>query len=123
MRDIARGVVDDVNGRKAFARPEPFSVEIRPDRHRVVVAPHGELDLETVGQVAAEVEELVARGFDAIVIDLRATSFIDSSGVHLLIECSRRDDARITVVDGPLAVSRVFDLAGVRDVLPFEEAR
>jgi anti-anti-sigma factor len=123
MRNIARAGLDDVNGRKAFAQPEPFSVEIRPDRHRVLVAPHGELDLDTVGQVAGDVNELVARGFDAIVIDLRATSFIDSSGVHLLIECARRADARITVVDGPPAVSRVFDLVGVRDVLSFEEAR
>jgi anti-anti-sigma factor len=123
MRNNARAGLDEVNGWKAFATTEPFSVEIRPDRQRVFVAPHGELDLDTVGQVAAEVDELVARGFAAIVIDLRATSFIDSSGMHLLLSCARRGDARITVMDGPPAVSRVFDLAGVRDILAFEEAR
>ena len=123
MRNNARAGLDEVNGWKAFATTEPFSVEIRPDRQRVFVAPHGELDLDTVDQVAAEVDELVARGFAAIVIDLRATSFIDSSGMHLLLSCARRGDARITVMDGPPAVSRVFDLAGVRDILAFEEAR
>ena len=52
--------------------------------------------------------------------DLRATSFIDSAGVHLLVRHSARDDVRITVVDGPAAVRRIFDLVGVRTVLAFE---
>jgi anti-anti-sigma factor len=106
----------------AYLAP-PFSVEIRPDRRRVLVVPHGELDLATVDEVAGEVDDLVARGFDAIVIDLRATSFIDSTGLRLLIQETVRKDARITVIDGPNAVSRLFDLAGVRDILPFEAAR
>jgi anti-sigma B factor antagonist len=93
---------------------------VRPDRQRVLVAPHGELDLDTVGAVATEIEELLARGFDRIVVDLRATSFMDSSGVHLLVQLARREDGRIGVIDGPQAVSRVFELSGARDVLPFE---
>jgi anti-sigma B factor antagonist len=104
-------------------RPEPFRVEIRPDRERVLVAPHGELDLATVDQVAAEIDDLVARGFDAIVIDLRATSFLDSSGLCLLLRQTARTDAHITVIDGSAAVSRLFDLTGVRHALPFEAAR
>ncbi len=102
---------------------ERFNVEIRPDRQRVLVVPHGELDLATVDEVAVEVDELVARGFDAIVFDLRATSFIDSAGVRLLIRETGRDDACVTVIDGAKAVNRVFDLAGVRHILPFETAR
>jgi len=100
--------------------PKAFSVELRPDRRRVVIVPHGELDLDTVPEVATAVDELIARGFDALVVDLRATSFMDSSGVHLLIQCAQRTDARITVIDGPPAVSRVFDLSGARHLVPFE---
>jgi anti-sigma B factor antagonist len=113
-RDAANGVPD--------LAPR-FRVEIRPDRRRVLVVPHGELDLATADEVADEVDELVARGFDAIVIDLRATSFIDSTGLRLLIRETARKDARVTLIDGPKAVSRLFDLAGVRDLLPFETAR
>jgi anti-anti-sigma factor len=108
----------DDNG---FARPEPFRVDVQPDTDRASVMPQGELDLDTVHLVAAEVDKLAARGFDRVVIDLRATSFLDSSGVHLLLKCARRGDLRISVVDGPPAVGRVFDLAGVRDLLVFEE--
>jgi anti-sigma B factor antagonist len=107
-------------GDDGYARPEPFRVEVLPDRDRVLVAPHGELDLATIGRLATAIDELVVREFDRIVIDLRQTSFIDSSGVHLLLTCARRADAHFSVIDGPLAVRRVFDLTGVRDVVTFE---
>src|SRR3954469_926334 len=62
---------------------EPFSIEVRPARERVVVVPCGQLDVATVGQLAAAINELAGRGSDAIALDLRETSFMDSSGVHL----------------------------------------
>jgi anti-anti-sigma factor len=104
-------------------RPEPFRVEIRPDRERVVVVPHGELDMATVDQVAAEIDALVAGSFDAIVIDLRATTFLDSTGLCLLLRQTARTDALVTVIDGCDGVSRLFDLAGVRHALTFEASR
>ena len=122
MREIDAASVEQRSELGCSAGPEAFSVEIRPDRGRVLIVPHGELDLDTVPAVAAQVDELIARGFDALVIDLRETSFIDSSAVHLLIKCAQRTDARFTVIDGPRTVSRVFDLAGVRDFLAFETA-
>jgi anti-anti-sigma factor len=112
--------VEQRTERTGRALPEAFSVELRPDRRRVMVVPRGELDFAAVPEVATAVDELIARGFDALVVDLRATSFIDSSGVHFLLHCAERTDARITVIDGPPAVSRLFDLTGTRDLLPFE---
>jgi anti-anti-sigma factor len=102
--------------------PEPFRVEVLPDRQRAVVVPHGELDIATVDQLAEEIDELVGRGFDTVVVDLRATSFLDSSGLHLLVRQCARIDARVSVIDGAPAVRRVIDLAGVRPLLQFEAA-
>lgn len=99
-----------------------FHVDVRPDRHRVFVVPHGELDMATVDRVATTVDELVRSGFDTLVLDLRATSFMDSSGLHLVLAQTARDDAQITVIDGVECVSKLFDLAGVRQVVPFEAA-
>jgi anti-anti-sigma factor len=101
---------------------EPFRVELRPDRERVVVVPHGEVDLATVGAVRREIDALIARGFTEIVIDLRWTSFIDSTGLCLALAQAAREDAVVTLIDGPERVSRVFDVAGIRHVLTFEPA-
>jgi anti-anti-sigma factor len=104
-------------------QPEPFRVELRPDRDRVLVVPHGEVDIATVGELAAAIDDLVGRGFQAVVLDLRATSFLDSSGVHLLLNQTARPDVTVTLIDGAAPVRRVIDLSGVRDRLPFETAR
>ena len=101
---------------------EPFRVEVRPDRERVIVTPHGELDLATADHLRAEMDDLADRGFIAIVVDMRRASFIDSSGLHLLIEQCARADVRVTIVDGAWPVSRVFDVAAVRPLLHFETA-
>jgi anti-sigma B factor antagonist len=117
MRDPSRPTVVGGDPSKP---PHRFRIELRPDRDRVVVAPSGELDLGTAPALAGAIDGLVERGFDAIVIDLRATTFIDSTGLCLLLRQAVRREVRITVVDGPEVVSRVFDLAAVRGVLPFE---
>jgi anti-sigma B factor antagonist len=102
--------------------PDPFEVEVRRDRRRVVVVPHGEVDIATADQLASEIDDLVGRGFDTVVLDLRATSFLDSSGLHLLLRQSARTDARVTLIDGAPAVRRAIDLAGIRELLRFEVA-
>ena len=63
--------------------PEPFSGHVRPVR-RVFVVPRGQLDMATVDQLASEIEELVGRRFETVVVDLRATSLLDSSGCLVL---------------------------------------
>lgn len=74
--------------------PESFRIEVRPDRRRVIVALHGELDVATVDEVAAEIDAPVDRGFDALVLDLRYVSFMDSS-VHLLAAQAGRPDTEV----------------------------
>ena len=101
--------------------PEPFDVEIRPDRGRVFVVPRGELDLATVDRLAAEIDDLVAAGFDAIVLDLRRLAFLDSTGLCLIVRQARRTDATLRIIDGGEPVARLFDVSGLRDHLPFLE--
>jgi anti-anti-sigma factor len=62
-----------------------FEIETRPERSRIVVTPRGELDLATVGRLERSVGEVLARGFTAVLLDLRELAFIDSSGLRLLL--------------------------------------
>jgi anti-anti-sigma factor len=102
------------------APPTDFRIEIRSEGERERVAPHGELDIATTPHLDDVLDRLVARGFAAIVIDLRPTTFIDSTAVHLLARQATRPDAMISVIAGPPCVMRVLDIAGVRELVPFE---
>jgi anti-sigma B factor antagonist len=101
------------------AVPEPFTIEVRPDRQRVFVTPRGELDLATVGRLSAEIDAVAAAGFGEVVLDLRRLAFMDSTGVRLVLRHTARTDTTVQLIDGAPPIARVFDLAGLRDRLPF----
>jgi anti-sigma B factor antagonist len=101
-----------------------FTVAIHPHRGQVVVAPSGEMDLTTVGGVEREVADLRAAGFDDIVVDLRAVTFLDSSGLHLLLTETRKakhDGYRFRLLGAPPAARRLFEITGTRGVFEFIE--
>ena len=86
------------------------------------VIPHGELDLSTAGQFDARIRELVTARWSCVVVDLGGLSFIDSTGLNLLIRwahAARADGWALEVLPGGGAVHRVFERAGVIDSLPF----
>jgi anti-anti-sigma factor len=101
--------------------PQPFRVDVLPDRNRVVVAPHGELDLATVDELRDEIDALAARGFQRIVVDLRALDFMDSTGLRLMLQQCNRTDATVALIDGAAPVSAIFDVTRTRAHLRFEE--
>ena len=100
-----------------------FSVEVLTgDNGRVVVIPRGELDLATQGELRGALG--VARSSGDVVLDLGELRFLDTSGLRLILEtaeASRRDGFRFTVLRGSAAVQRLFDVAGVEELVPFEE--
>jgi anti-anti-sigma factor len=84
----------------------------------------GELDLATVEGVQRELECVEASDVEAIVVDLSGLTFVDSSGVRLVVLAdvrSRADSERLTLLRGPASVQRVFALSGFEDRLPFAD--
>lgn len=103
----------------------PFSIDVEPRRDVVRVCPRGELDMATVDAVREQVDELLAAGFSRLVLDLRDVTFMDSTGLRLVIELARSSEGdgwKLALVDGPAAVRRVFDATALRARLPFVEA-
>jgi anti-anti-sigma factor len=68
-------------------------------------------------------DQLVRAGFTSLVLDLRGLTFMDVSGLRLVVAQARRHDATVELIDGPPAVTRLFDLARVRAELPFRSPR
>jgi anti-anti-sigma factor len=99
-----------------------FSIETSEDGERLVVRPHGELDLAT----APELEQLViGRLTDggAVVLDLRDLSFMDSSGLRVLVAAHAKashDGCELTIVRPARgsAVDRIIAVSGIDQALP-----
>ncbi|MEA2157468.1 MAG: anti-sigma factor antagonist [Solirubrobacteraceae bacterium] len=92
------------------------------DVHTIVIA--GELDVATAGRVERRLIEAEASDAAAIVLDLSGLTFMDSTGVRLVLSAharSRADSNRLRLIRGPAAVHRVFELSGVDDTLPFDD--
>jgi anti-sigma B factor antagonist len=98
---------------------DAFSVDVRPDRERVIVAPHGELDMAHLDEVEDAIDDLTAAGFHDIVLDLRGLTFLDSTGLCCILRQVQREDAAVRLIDGSEPVRRLFDITGVRAGLPF----
>jgi anti-sigma B factor antagonist len=84
-----------------------------------VVAIAGELDLSTIPRMESPLFEQV-RQRPAVLVDLSGLSFIDSSGIGVLIEAFRAANGnRMNVlVDSGTQVDRVFRIAGITEALP-----
>ena len=97
-----------------------FSVvsERRDSDWRIVVC--GELDIATVavlerGLLAAEQTDA-----DTIVLELSRLSFIDSTGLKLLLDATERSAGadRLRIIAGAPALERLLDIVGLRERLP-----
>jgi anti-anti-sigma factor len=84
----------------------------------------GELDLAGAGPVQRELEHAETTDVTSIVLDLSGLTFMDSTGVRLVVTAtarSRADADRLRLVRGPAAVQRVFELSAVAHLLPFDD--
>jgi anti-anti-sigma factor len=104
----------------------PVQLTIREDRDgaqlRLVLG--GELDILTAAQFGAHVDEVVRRGSGDVVVDLRALRFIDSAGLHILLNAQRRlirGARRLTVWCGPGPVARAIQLARLSETLGLQD--
>jgi anti-sigma B factor antagonist len=89
-----------------------------PDASIVSLA--GELDLSTIPRMESQLFEQL-RSHPGVVLDLSRLSFIDSSGIGLLIKAFRSVDGEgklHTVIAPGSQVERVFRLAGIDRALP-----
>ena len=80
---------------------------------------HGELDIATAPELV-EILHRMRRQGHAVVLDLAEVTFMDSTGLTTLMDAhtqAQRNGWSFSVRRASPAVTRVFDLAGVRRLL------
>lgn len=89
----------------AVAQPEGADGEL-------VIALRGELDLSNIEAARAVVEAGVAAGPDRLVFEMSGLTFMDSSGIALLIDATRELD-RVVLRNLRPEVRRVIEITGL----------
>jgi anti-sigma B factor antagonist len=90
-----------------------------------VVAVRGEIDVATSPRLRTELSALLGRGATEITLDFSGVTFVDSSGLGVLIGALKRlrdgadsDDTRsLRIVGAQVAVRKVFEITGLEAAL------
>ncbi|MDP1849261.1 MAG: STAS domain-containing protein [Solirubrobacteraceae bacterium] len=99
-------------------------MSVHPQRGAVRVAPCGELDVASAASLQAQLDELRVAGFEHVVLDLRELTFMDSSGVRLILgedRLARSAGRRFSLIAGVPAVQRVLGVCGVSAQLDLDD--
>jgi anti-anti-sigma factor len=89
----------------------------RSGRDAVWIRLAGELDLAAAPLLQHTLREPLA-GVQLIVLDLRDVTFMDSTGLHVVIDSynqARQRGSRLVMIRGSAQVDRLFELGGVSD--------
>ena len=100
-----------------------IAVEVRHDAGAALVTLGGELEFGTAASVRATFSDLAQQGDGAVVVDLAAVRFIDSSGLSLLVQAKQRFSAqgrRFELRHPTERVSRVIETSGLAEVFALD---
>jgi anti-sigma B factor antagonist len=97
-----------------------LEVETRKGEGLAHVVLRGELDLSTVDKVEKALAVLHEGDDEVLVLDLSGLSFLDSTGLRLMVTADQRaqkEGRRLVIVKGPDTVQRVFSITKLDETL------
>lgn len=110
---------DPDGGKKHHMDPDDLLLTVAETaghaRHLTV---SGELDLATSARLGDMINEMVASGIRLVVLDLTAVSFVDSSGLRVIIEAGDRleeCDGHLVLEGLSPAVQKLLEVTGLID--------
>ncbi len=103
------------------------TLEVRSETHGGIPALglSGELDFAGLELLEAELAPLERESPPILILDLRELSFLDSSGLNMIMQANRRaaeEDRRLVIVRGDERVQRIFEWTGVTRSLEFVDS-
>lgn len=102
-----------------------LQLDVEHENGYTVVTPRGDLDLATVRDLRAAIHQLLQDGHTNLVLDLGEVSFIDSSGLGVLIGARRKTFARqgsFSLVCDNDRVRRLLELTSLDKVFTIHDS-
>jgi anti-sigma B factor antagonist len=108
---------------RAVAWIDAFAVEVQRRDGVAIVQPRGELDLATVETLRTALDAVTTA--ERLVLDLRGVSYMDSTGLNLLVALNKRaqrDEFQLALVAPAAPANRAIQVSGLDRALPFVAA-
>ena len=108
-------------GTPAIVRDEAVDFAVTGSSHRSgvhILAVRGEIDISTAPKVKLAAREAVFAGSDRVVLDLSNTTFLDSTGLGVIIALARllRPDGDIAIVNSDPGIAKTFEITGLAEI-------
>jgi anti-sigma B factor antagonist len=107
-----------------MVRPVRLEVTVQPGRAGPTLAVEGELDLSSIPLLAQHIDGQVTPEQEALTLDLSEVTFMDSSGLRLLIELNERAEREgwslSLIAPAHESANLVLRMTGADRALPFE---
>jgi anti-anti-sigma factor len=93
---------------------------------RCILRIHGEVDISNADEVSEAIDQAVSNEGTTVVLDLTPTTYLDSSGIQLLVQLAerlgdRRHALRV-VVPRDSALRTLIELTGLEQVIPIRSS-
>lgn len=90
-----------------------------------IVTVTGEVDVYTAPQLRTALEERIAAGHTALIVDLQDVGFLDSTGLGVLVgrlKAVKKVDGWLRVVCSNERILRLFGITGLDRVIPIHDS-
>jgi anti-anti-sigma factor len=108
-----------------MVKPSKFEITVQVSGDDGRVAVEGDLDMATAPRLEASLQEALQLGARRLTVDLGAVTFVDSSGLRVLIAMHRQsqdDGWELRILRPGEGAFTVFQVSGADQALPFTEA-
>lgn len=105
---------------------QAFKTQVEAIGNVAVVSVEGDVDLDTAEAFSEALRGAAGVGAGPVVVDLCGVPFMDSTGLHLLLNLLRRltrQGRRMAVASGSSAVQRLFELTRLDGTFELYESR
>lgn len=103
--------------------PDPLDLRLHHEPHRVTLSIAGEIDMATVGDLQARIEQILDGVEEDVVVDLGGVTFIDSSGLNALATLHRalaEQNRKLRLRGLTEATRRPFEVTHLLDLFDVE---
>ncbi len=108
---------------------DPLGIDVQVGDDRTLVTLSGELDASTATLLYDQLSDLEMQDVEHVVLDLAKVSFMDSTGLSVIVTEHKRlqhSGGSLTIFAPPSSVRRLFEITGldaILDIVPANEER